>query len=179
MGKPVVGTLKKIGIGVAIPVLAGIVLIFANAAYNEYAEVGYQLNGPSFLDLNFDSSLEVKLKEENEGNLAVVPISTVVVKNANIIDVSINGVAQYMLSDYCTFNETMATITNLRLSKGRSLSDFATIHVLPNEGVPTFSIKAEVILPPDMFHPRNDITRILPFELVYNQTSANRYSLLD
>jgi len=172
------GALKKIAIGVAIAVIAGIIMLFINVAWNEYAEVGYQLEGSSSLDLNFDSSLQVDLRLENDGNIGAVPISKIYALNATIIRVSISGVADYQLSKYCTFNENMVTISNLTIPKGRPLSVWATVYVVPNEGITSFTIYAHVELWGDWLHPRNSVTSILPTELVYNRTSTHRYELL-
>ena len=173
------GALKKIAIGVAIAVIAGTIMLFVNTAWNEYAEVGYQLEGPSSLDLNFDSSLQVHLKEENDGNIRAAPISKVYVLNATFIRVSISGVAQYQLSKYCEINETMVTISDLTIPKGRPLSVWATVYVEPKEGVASFAVYADVDLRGDWLHPRNTVKRILPTELLYNRTSTSRYSLLE
>jgi hypothetical protein len=175
----ILGAAKKIAIGITILVMAGIIMLFINTTWSEYAEVGYQLQGPKSLDLNYESSLEVDLRKKNDGNIGAVPISKIYVLNATIVQVSINGIAQHQLSKYCYFNETMATISNLTIAKGRSLSVWATIYVVPNEEVASFTIYADVGLRSDWLHPRNNIMRILPTELIYNCTSANNYSLLE
>jgi len=175
----VLGALKKIAISVAIIVIAGTIMFVVNIAWNEYAEVGYQLHGPSLLDLNFDSSLQVDLKGKNAGNIRAVPISKIYVLNATIVQVSISGAAQHQLSKYCYFNQTMAIISNLTIAKEKPFSVWATIYVVPNEGVASFTIYADVELQRDWLHPRNYVARVLPTELIYNCTSTNRYGLLE
>jgi hypothetical protein len=169
---------SKIFIGVAIAVIAGVILIFANIMANEHAEVSYQLQGADSLYLSFHSPLEVTLNEGNDGNIGATTISTISILNATITQVSIPSVAQQDLYNYCQFNDTVATISNLTVVKGSSLSKWATIYVTPNEGVSSFQISVHVELSSDWSHPRSTVMRTLPTELIYNLTSTDLYELL-
>lgn len=171
-----VGT--KIAVGVAIAVISGLLLLLANIMVNEHAEVSFQLQGTSAIDTRFNSSLEVTLYEGNNGNIGAVTISKISVLNATITQVSIPGVAQYQLHDFCEFNDTMATISNLTVVKGSSLFKWATILVTPNEGVQSFQISVHVELSSDYLHPRNSISATPPTDLVYYQTSMDVYELV-
>ena len=94
------GVFKKIIVGVAIIVIAGLIMLYFASAYNEYAEVGYQLQGPLSFDRNFQSSLPANLNEENNGKVGAVPTSEVHVLNGTISQVSINGVPQSQVSSF-------------------------------------------------------------------------------
>lgn len=172
------GTVKKILIAAAGIVLGGLILLYFASAYNEYAEVGYQLQGSLSFDRHFQSSLEIALNEENNGKVGAVPTSEIYILNGTIDQVSINGVPMSQVSDFCWFNETTAIIGNLAIPKERSLSLWATIKVVPNEGVLSFSVRAEVSLAGDWLHPRNAVHVVIPKELVYNRTAESIYSLL-
>jgi hypothetical protein len=172
------GTIKKITVSVAILVIAGLIMLFLTEAYTEYAEVGYQLHGSSYLDLNLQSSIQIDLNLENTGKIGAVPISKIHVLNGTITQMSINGVPEIQLSKFCWFNETYAIIENLTITKERTLSMWGTIHVIPNEGVQSFAVYADVTLASDWFHPRNSVHIVIPRELIYNRTSINGYTLL-
>jgi len=172
------GAVKKILIAAASIVLGGLILLYFTSAYNEYAEVGYQLQGPLSFDRHFESSLEISLNEENNGNVGGVPTSEIYILNGTINQVSINGVPLSQVSDFCWFNETTAIIGNLTIPKERSLSLWATIKVVPNEGVSSFSVRAEVSLAFDLLHLQNAVHIVIPKELVYNRTAESIYSLL-
>lgn len=171
------GTLKKIGVGVLIIVVAGIIMLYVTSAYNEFAEVGYQLEGPASY-YHSEIQLTITLYEENSGKVGAVPLSKIYVINSTITKISINGVPQVQVSDFCWFNETMAIIGNLTIPRERSLSPWATIYVTSDEGVLTFSVEAEVTLETDWFHPRNSVHKVIPTKLIYNSTDANFYNLL-
>jgi hypothetical protein len=172
------GTIKKIIIGVAILVIASSIMLFVNEEYTEYAEVGYQLHGSSSLDLSVQSSLQVDLNEENTGNIGAVPISKIHVLNGTITQMYINGVPEIQFSEFCSFNKTYAVIEKLTITKGKPLSTWATVHVTPNEGVQSFTVYANVTLTSDWLHLRNSVHVVIPKELVYNRTSINGYTLL-
>jgi hypothetical protein len=172
------GMLKKILVGVAILVIAAIIGLFINSAWNDYAEVNYQIQGANSFYATGTNYLVITLKIGNDGNIGVVPTSEIYVINATIIGVSIPNVAQYELSNYCHYNDTVVTISNLTVAKGISMSDWATINITPNEGVLSFSVSASVTLPSDWLHPNSKPMRNLPTELFYNQTSPNSYTLL-
>jgi hypothetical protein len=172
------GWKKSIAVGVTILALAAIIGLFINAAWNDYAELDYQLQGPGGFYATGDRSLDVTLKEGNSGNIGVTPTTEISVLNATITGVSIPGVAPFQLDYYCQYNGTLATISNLTAAKGSALSAWATIFVKPNNGVQSFSISASVTLPFDLQHLKNTSMRDLPTELDYNQTTANSYDLL-
>lgn len=169
---------KKILAGVAIIVIAAIIAGALNAAWNDYAVLNYQLQGPSTFFAASNNYLEIILNEGNSGDIGVVPTTQVSVMNATITGVSIPNVAQYELLNYCQYNDTVATISNLTATKGSSLSKWATINITPYQGTPSFSVSASVTLPTDWLHWKNTSFRNLPTELDYNRTSADSYSLL-
>jgi len=171
------GTLKKIAVSVSIIVIAGLIMLYATSAYNEFAEVGYQLKGLASY-YRSKTPLSITLYEENSGKVGAVPISKIYVVNGTITKISINGVPQVQVSDFCWYNETMAIIGNLTIPRERSLSPWATIYVAPDEGVLLFSAEAEVTLEADWFHPRNSVHKVIPTKLIYNGTDASSYNLL-
>ncbi len=172
------GAIKKILVATAGIVLGGLILLYFTSAYNEYAEVGYQLQGPLSFNRLFQSSLEITLNEENNGRVGAVPTSEIYVLNGTISQISINGVPLSQVSDYCWFNETCAVIGNLTIQKERTLSAWANIRIVPNEGVSSFSVRAQVSLASDWLHPRNEVHVVIPKDLVYNRTAENIHSLL-
>jgi hypothetical protein len=172
------GWKKTIAIGVSIIVIAAIIAGVLNAAWNDYAVLDYQLQGPDEFTAIGNNYLSITIKEGNSGNIGVVPTTEISVVNATITGVSIGGVAQFQLNDYCQYNGTLATISNLTAVKGRSLSNWATIQITPSNGALSFSVSSSVTLPTDWLHWRNTSMRDLPTELDYNQTSTKQYTLL-
>lgn len=172
------GALKKIAIGVAIIVIAAIIVLFVNAAWFDHAELNFRLQGPNSFYASGNNYLDISLYESNSGNIGVVPTTQISVTNATITGVSIPNIAQYELSSYCQCNATVATITNLTAVRESSLSNWATIHITPNKEVSSFSVSAFVTLPTDYLHPQSTTVRNPPTDLFYNQTSANSYALL-
>lgn len=69
-------------------------------------------------------------------------------------------------------------MTNLTLAKNTALSGWASVYVVPKENVDSFSIRAQVDLATDWWHPKNSVIKIIPWELVYNRTGTNTYTLL-
>lgn len=143
---------------------------------NDYADIRYQLSGTSVVDINLDHSLQIELLMQNKGNINGVPLSEIGVVNATITQVSINKVAQTQLPRFCTFNETVATIANLTIDSGSALSTWATVYIIPKEGVSSFMVYAKVKLT-GVSHPKDEVLQILPIDLIYNRTSINVYSL--
>lgn len=172
------GALKKIATGVAIIVIAAVIVLFVNAAWFDYAELNFRLQGPSSFYASGNNYLDIILYQGNSGNIGVVPTTQISVTNATITGASIPNIAQYELSSYCQYNDTVATITNLTAGRGSSLSNWATIHITPNKEVSSFSVSAFVTLPTDYLHHKSTIVRNPPTELFYNQTSATSYALL-
>lgn len=173
------GWKKTVAVGVAIIVIAGIIALFVNAIWNDYAMVEYNLKGPDSFYIMPINYLDIGLYQGNSGDIGVVPTTEISVINATITGVSISNVAQFELYNYCQYNTTEATISNLTAVKGSSLSSWATVHITPNNGTPSFSVSASVTLPPDLLHPKSSSFRDLPVELDYNRTSStNQYVLL-
>jgi hypothetical protein len=170
---------KGIIIGISIPVIAGVILLFGNIMANERAEVTYQLQGENALNPSRNLPLEVFLYEGNSGNFEAGTIATVTVTNATIMQVSVSGIGQPDLYNYCQYNSTLAKISNLTAAKGSSLTKWATIYVTPDQGVKTFQISTSLTLASDWMHPRNSVMATLPTTLVYNRTSTDLYELLD
>ena len=169
-------TKKQIFVGVAIIILAGVGMNFINAIGEDYADVKYQLFASEVL--NKGETLQVNLKLTNEGNLDIVPTSTIFVENATIEKVEIKGVRDYQLSDFCTQTSNKADITNLMIEAGKEYSDFATIYVAPNEGVTSFGVYSEVNVPENLVNP-NNVMGVLPTEFVYGLTGQDEYKLLN
>jgi hypothetical protein len=172
------GALKKIAIGVTIIVIAATIVLFVNAAWFDHAELDFRLQGPSSFYASGNNYLDISLYQGNSGNIGVVPTTQISVTNATITGVSIPNFAQYELSAFCQYNDTVATITNLTAGRESSLSHWATIHITPNKDVSSFTVSAFVILPTDYLHPKSTTMKNPPTELFYNQTSANSYALL-
>jgi hypothetical protein len=171
------GWKKNLAVTVAGLVIASIIGIIISAAWYNYADIEYQLQGPSGFYAYGNNQLTITLEEGNSGNIGIAPTSTISVVNANITGVSIPNVAQFQLYDFCQYNSTFATISNLTVASGGGLSELATITITPNSGTQLFSVSASVTLPWD-WHLQNKIMRELPTDLYYNQTSADEYSLL-
>jgi len=169
--------IEKILGGLIVAVLVVLITQIVASAWNNYALVGYQLSAPMYAYSR--EALQIDLNLDNKGNIGAVPVSTVYVVNATIQMVSIPNVAAYQLSEFCSFNSTTATITNLTIEAGRQLSIWASIYAIPNEGAATFGVYSSVALPHDVFHPKSRPIRILPYELVYNATSPGVYKKLD
>lgn len=172
------GWKKNLAVTVAGIVIATIILLFVNAAWNDYADVEYQLQGPGGFFATGNNFLDISLMEGNSGNIGVVPTTEISVVNATITGALIPNVAQFELYDYCQYNGTVATIFNLTAVKGSSLSNWATIFITPNKGVRSFTVSASVTLPTDLLHFKSTSMRDLPTELDYNQTNTNQYTLL-
>jgi hypothetical protein len=168
---------SKIAVGVAIAVIAAIIILFVNAVWNDYVALDYRLQGPNAFYV-FNNYLDVNLYQGNSGNIGVVPTTEISVINATITGVSISNIAQFELHNYCQYNATEATISNLTAVKGSSLSNWATIHITPSNGTQSFSVSASVTLPSDLLHPKSTPVRNLPVELDYNRTSTDQYTLL-
>lgn len=167
-----------IAVGVLIIVLGAIGTLIVTDAYNNYAVVDYQLQGPNSFFVSGNNYLDITLNEGNSGTIDIAPSTTISVVNATIVGVSIPDVAQFQLSDFCQYNSTSATISNLTEVKGSGLSALATIQISPNSGTQLFSISVLVSLPADWLHYKNTTMRDLPTELDYNLTSSYTYSLL-
>lgn len=146
---------------------------------NERAEVTYQLQGENALNPSRNVPLEVFLCEGNSGNFEAGTIATVTVTNATITQVSVTGIVQPDLYNYCQYNGTLATISNLTAAKGTSLTKWATIYVKSDPGVQTFQITASLTLTSDWMHPRNSVMATPPTTLIYNHTNTDLYELLD
>ncbi len=169
---------KKIRNGIIIGIGLLVISLFVNEAWNDYAYVGFNLSAAKWAYTGED--LEVHLRLRNTGNLDVVPVSTVRVKNATIRKVSIRNVAEYQLSRYCFFNDTATCVGNLTLTAGRELGEWFSVYVVPDEDATSFVVYSDVTISQDMWHPKNRIIRILPYELTYNATSyPGQYKLLD
>jgi hypothetical protein len=172
------GNVSKVVIGVTILVIAAVIGLFITAAWNDYAELNYRLQGPSEFYASGNNHLDISLYQGNSGNIGVIPTTQISVVNATITGVSMEDVAQYELPNFCQYNDTVANISKLTVVKGRSLSNWATIYVTPKNGVPSFSVSASVTLPTDWQHPKSTSMKNLPIELDYNQTGTNSYVLL-
>jgi len=171
-------SIKWIMIGAIVTAVIGTsITLLITSAWKDYAKVGYQLSSSKWAYSG--ESLEVDLRLNNEGNLDVVPVSTITVVNATIQRVSIPNVAEYQLSRYCSYDNLCATITNLTITSDWGLATWESIYVIPNEGATSFGVYSQVTLPFDLLHPNSKVIRIIPYELVYNYAGNDVYELLD
>ena len=171
----------KFAIIIILIVIVAALLLYVNAGYN-YANVGYRFDLSATESLynvnpanNSGNYLQVYYWVENSGTIDAVPRSTISVVNATIWLVYITGVASSKVHDYCQNNSTLATISNLTV--GGTAEIRTMIFIIPNTGVPSFSVSASATLPWDLLHWRNTIQSIYPTVLFYNQTSPNEYVL--
>lgn len=168
---------KKILVATITVVLTSIITLLVNTAWNEYAVIGYQLSGPSDFYSYESNPLKIDLNLENSGNIGAVPISKIYVTNATIIGVNVTGVPSYQLPKFCRFTENMAIVSNLTIPKGRPLSTWMSIYLIPNRNVVSFAIFADVSIQADLLHPRNTVIKILPTELIYDHKEKDLYTL--
>jgi hypothetical protein len=171
------GILKRILTVTVTAVLTCVITLLVNAAWNEYAIIGYQLSGPSDFYSYESNSLKINLNLENSGNIGVVPISKIYVTNATIIGVNVTGVPSYQLPKFCHFTENMVIVSNLTIPKGWPLSTWMSIYLIPNRNVVSFAIFADISIPADLSHPRNTVIKILPTELIYDRKEIDLYIL--
>ena len=158
-------------------ILTTTITFFINSAWNDYADVYYQMSGSKWVWSHESAKIDLNL--QNKGKIGIVPTCTVFIVNATIQSVLISGVPEYQLSNFCSFNDTVAKFTNLTLSAGWGLGGWASIYVVPDKGVSSFSASAQVTLPFDLLHPNNKVGRIIPYELMYNATDSGVFELLD
>ena len=172
-------TLNKI----AIPVLVAILILIAtnaiNSADDEYADVGYTLLANDWISR--DGNLKVELKLKNDGNIDCTPISKFFVENATIQKVEINGVQQVNLWKYCNSTDDAKSITidSLIAQAEMKFSTWATVTVVPDEGVSGFSVHSLVTIPDDLMHPNNKAVGTVPRELFYIESIQGEYVLAD
>lgn len=159
--------------GVAIGIIGLVIGLFITSGYQDYAIVGYNL---SATDWAFSGEqLKVNFNIKNSGKVTVVPQITITVENATIKGVEIPNVAEYQLSSYCNYTSSCAIFMNLRLSPDRQqLGLWSSIYIIPDEGATSFKINSTVGLPFDFFHPKNEITRFLPWEFVYESSNGGQ-----
>lgn len=162
---------------IAIPIVLLIVTLIITSAWEEYADVGYNLSAVNWV---FPSeTLKVDFNIKNSGKVDVVPEITVTVENATIEKVDIPNVAEYQLSNFCYYDNSSARFTNLKLSTDwDQLGVWSSIYIIPKEDVTSFKINASVNLPYDFFHPKNTVTRILPWEFIYKSSDGHSFEKL-
>jgi hypothetical protein len=168
----------KITIAVTISVISLIATLIITSAWSEYADIGYTLSAASWA-YSYEP-LKVDLKLRNRGQISAVPTSTVYVVNATIQRVSIPNVAEYQLSKFCWNNATHVIIGNLTIStEWQTANLWASVFVIPDEGASSFGVYSTVIVPYDFLHPNNNVMRLLPVELVYNETSTSIFQRME
>lgn len=169
-------TLEKIVIGVAITVIGSLIISTYTDWGKDYAFIKHRLSASESI---FEGgSLEVTLILSNEGNMNIVPNSTISVTNATIQRVEIKDVQQVQLSKYCSFNDNVACISNLTIEAGKQYSELIKVYVTPNQDVSSFTVLSGVKVPSTLNHP-NKVMRILPYELIYEATGQGDYVLAD
>jgi len=170
-------TSYKIITTIAVSVTLLIITLIITSAWEEYAIVGYNLSSPDWAFSN--EQLKVNFNIKNSGKVDVVPEIIVTVENATIEKIEIPNVAEYQLSSFCSYDNSCAKFTNLKLSSDwDQLGVWSSIYILPKEGVASFKINATVNLPYDFFHPKNEVTRILPWEFIYTSSDGHSFEKL-
>lgn len=172
-------TLKKseaILVGVATTVIASLIISIYTDFGKDYAVIKHQLSASETIFQG--GTLKVTLILSNEGNMDYVPTSTVSVSNATIQRVEIKDVQQVQLSKYCSFNDTVACISNLGIEAGMKYPDFIKVYVTPNQDVSSFTVLSDVAVSSNFNHP-NKVKSVLPYELIYEATGQGEYVLFD
>ena len=168
---------KRIAIGVSVIVIAAILVGFGNLLQNDYGDISYQLSGPTWVYAQPLNKFDLNI--QNTGSIKVVPVCTISVVNASIQKVTIPEVAQYQLSQYCSYNETTATITNLTIPiSQKELATLFSIEISPTNGCNAFSVSSNVVVPWDILHPRSSVGQVLPTEFRYSATTEGVYQKL-
>ena len=170
-----VGTMKKVVVAVVIAVAVLLASDFVNDAYNQYAVVGYSLSAATTTSAP-SNIIQISLNVYNSGNANAVPTFTVNVVNATIQQVSIPNLTENELANFCSYNNETATITNLTVTAGQTSIEWATVSVIPNIGVSSFSVSSSASLPLDITHPKDTTMANIPFELFYILTSQGVYA---
>lgn len=160
--------------GVVVAIIVFFITAFFTTTLQDNAIVGYKIGAADWVFP--DEQLKVDFYIKNSGNVNVIPQITIYVENATIEKVEIPDMAQYQLSNFCTYDDTCANFDNLTLpAHYDNLGLWASVYIVPNEGAVSFTVNSTVNIPFDLFHLRPDVGRIPPSEFIY-EFPANGYS---
>lgn len=157
------------GILIVILVVA-FMFLFVDEYFN-YAKVEYYLSGSTYVDSG--GVLQINLYLYNAGDVNVIPTLTVRVVNATIQNIVIPSISAANLLNYCSYNKTFALIENITASAKVNSSLWATIYVVPVNGISSFSIFSNATVPFDILHIRNILISNLPTTVSYSLSGSN------